>query len=212
MNISNRPFTNAQKDILRGKLEISPLGKFLQFVAGTLAGFGGGGIILFNLTYKMSHDVKLSMALGLTIGIGYIFLCWRATFPGQGTKRNARAQDLVDDKALVYSYKADDAIRVEELKDEGSHYFLHLTDGTVLFLSGNYLYEEEDENRFPCTYFEVIQAPHSKIVFDVVCKGKFLPPSKTLKPFRKKQLKKNEIPQNLEIVEIPWNQIETKYF
>ena len=46
---------------------------------------------------------------------------------------------------------------MEELEDEGVSYFLELDDGAVLFLSGQYL--DEDESPFPCTEFIVRRLP-----------------------------------------------------
>ena len=54
------------------------------------------------------------------------------------------------------------AFGVKEFEDEGLHYFLELTDGRVLVLSGQYLYDYEaisddsETNRpraFPCSEF-----------------------------------------------------------
>ena len=62
------------------------------------------------------------------------------------------------------TFRATRAFGVEEFEDEGLHYFLELTDGRVLFLSGQYLYDYEpisddpETNQprlFPSTEFTV---------------------------------------------------------
>jgi hypothetical protein len=45
---------------------------------------------------------------------------------------------------LSESFKARRAFQVEEYEDEGSHYFIELADSSVLFLTGQYLYEYEE--------------------------------------------------------------------
>ncbi len=83
------------------------------------------------------------------------------------------------------SYQARRAFQVEEFEDEGSHYYIELENGSVLFLSGQYLYEYEpgDNNKkfsqpryFPCTEFTVLRRLPDRHVIDLLRQGKVLEP------------------------------------
>ncbi len=113
--------------------------------------------------------------------------------------------------AEVLTFSAEDAIQVEELEDEASRYFFRLSDGQVLFLSGQYLYDYEEEKKFPCTEFDVVRTSDSKVVIGLDCRGTYFPASKLLPPFGPKVFENDSVPQDLEIVVVPWNQVEAVY-
>lgn len=74
------------------------------------------------------------------------------------------------------SYSARRAFMVEEFEDEGTSYFIELDDGTVLFLSGQYLYDygqddESDNTPFPCASFTVRRHRTEGYVVDIRCSG-----------------------------------------
>ncbi len=100
------------------------------------------------------------------------------------------------------SYKALRAFAVEELEDEGSHYFLELEDYRVLFLTGQYLYEYEPDERsqqprqFPCSEFTILRHRMKGFVAGVVCHGRVLNPGVPLPPFSEME----EIPNDGEII------------
>ena len=73
-------------------------------------------------------------------------------------------------------FHAKRAFQIEELEDEGSHYFIELQDGAVLFLSGQYLYDYEVPRCFPCTDFVVRRHATKGFAVDVQCSGKTLEP------------------------------------
>lgn len=79
-------------------------------------------------------------------------------------------------------YRATRAFEVEEFEDEGCHYFLELTDGRVLFLSGQYLYNYVSESdagvgrRFPCSEFAVRRHSTEGYAVDIQCGGQVLEP------------------------------------
>ena len=60
-------------------------------------------------------------------------------------------------------FTASRAFAVEEFEDEGSHYFVDLTDNRVLFLSGQYLYDyeplEDAEETFCGISMSLVQGP-----------------------------------------------------
>jgi hypothetical protein len=104
--------------------------------------------------------------------------------------------------AREHVYDVVDAIKVEEFEDEGSNYFLRLADGRVLFLSGQYLYESEDEKRFPSTRVVIVRTPGTGTFLDLRSEGGYLPPTATLPPFSKERLKRGDVPEDGELLEV----------
>jgi len=100
-------------------------------------------------------------------------------------RRRLEAQGLVEPT----DFRATRSFGVEEFEDEGLHYYLELTDGTVLFLSGQYLYDYEPDpksNRprsFPCTEFTVRRHKRDGYVVAIECRGEVLEPEVMAPPF-----------------------------
>jgi hypothetical protein len=107
------------------------------------------------------------------------------------------------------SFKARRAFQVEEFEDEGSHYFIELVDGGVLFLSGQYLYDyaeitddpELNQNRkFPCTEFTLQRHKDAGYVVNIVCAGQVLPIECVTPPFDKNAFKRGLVPEDGQVV------------
>jgi hypothetical protein len=107
------------------------------------------------------------------------------------------------------AFRATRAFGVEEFEDEGLHYFLELEDRTVLFLSGQYLYEYEpisddpELNRprsFPCTEFTVRRHKERGYVAELLCLGSVLEPEAMAPPFGKKVWQADGIPQDGRVI------------
>ena len=81
---------------------------------------------------------------------------------------------------LSQTFRAHRAFQVEEFEDEGSHYFLELEDHSVLYASGQFLYEYEpsakEPRRFPCTEFTIRRHKDEGFIVDVLCSGEVLEP------------------------------------
>ena len=110
-------------------------------------------------------------------------------------------EDLRTGLAKESTYEVVDAIRVEELEDLGSNYYLRLANDRVLFLSGQYLYELEDEKRFPCTRVRRSIAPRSGVLLNFECLGDYFPPSSTRPSFTEDQYKFRRVPDDGAILE-----------
>lgn len=95
------------------------------------------------------------------------------------------------------------AFQVEELEDEGSHYFLELEDGSVLFLSGQYLYDYEEDfagsRRFPCSQFEVRRHREEGYALEIVCRGDVMEPEALAPPFREDDYR-NDVPEDGSVI------------
>lgn len=101
------------------------------------------------------------------------------------------------------AFRATRAFGVEEFEDEGLHFFLELTDGRVLFLSGQYLYDYEPNpdtgatrRLFPCTEFTVRRHKKEGYTAEIVCGGTVLEPEMMAPSFGKKVWQRNQIPED----------------
>lgn len=92
------------------------------------------------------------------------------------------------------SYKALRAFQMEEFEDEGSHYFLELEDHSVLYLSGQFLYEYEPlkkkSRRFPCAQFTIRRHKDDGFIVDLLCSGEILEPEMIAPPLKVDELEK----------------------
>src|SRR5262245_15987616 len=119
--------------------------------------------------------------------------------------------EQLEQKNLLVSttYYAKRAFQVAEFEDEGSHYFIELTDNSVLYLSGQYLYEyepvEDDPEmncprNFPCTEFTIRSHREKKYVEDINCRGKVLEPEIIAPHYTEEDFENDRIPNDCEII------------
>lgn len=106
------------------------------------------------------------------------------------------------------AFRAIRAFAVEELEDEGMHYYLELADGSVLYLSGQYLYDHEpieddpelnQPRSFPCTEFEMLRHKEEGFVLDILCTGSVLEPETTMPPYTRADWKRG-LPEDGQII------------
>jgi hypothetical protein len=118
--------------------------------------------------------------------------------------KELQAQNLL----TVETFKARRAFQVEEFEDEGAHYFLELEDGSVLFLSGQYLYEYEPvekrhelvrQRRFPNTAFAIRRHTVKRYVVDILCTGSVIEPEVMAPAFDTDDFGTNRIPSDGQI-------------
>jgi len=123
--------------------------------------------------------------------------------------RQAMVNDFADEleahNLLVSSsYRADRAFRVDELEEEGPHYFLELEDGRILHLSGKYLYQYEpiegSPRHFPCTEFTLRSHAESGYVVDLVCGGLVIEPEVEAPPYSAEDFAQQRVPQDRAIL------------
>jgi len=117
----------------------------------------------------------------------------------------------LEQKGLLLNepFKARRAFQVEEFEDEGSHYFVELDNGSILFLSGQYLYEFEEitedpelnqNRRFPCSKFTLQKHKETGNVLNIVCGGKVIPIECVAPPFDKSAFKRGLVPEDGEVL------------
>jgi hypothetical protein len=105
------------------------------------------------------------------------------------------------------TFHATRAFGVEELEDEGLHFFLELADGRVLFLSGQYLYDYEPNpdtgtarRLFPCTDFTVRRHKKEGYVVEILCGGTVLEPEVMAPSFGEEVWRRNRVPEDGHVI------------
>ena len=122
--------------------------------------------------------------------------------------RRAKHPDLDSGVAEVTTYDARQAIKVDEFEDEGIGFYIDIGDDKVLFLQGQYLYEDDEEKRFPCTRFTITRTTHSHWVLDMECEGEYLSPVCVNPPFTDKDHKAGLAPEDGEILEAEFERLK----
>jgi len=144
------------------------------------------------------------LLLGIVVGLSVMFRMRRQ----MASFRRATARDATLPVEET-TFDVTGAIKVEEFEDEGSNYYLRLADGGVLFLSGQYLYDEEEERRFPSSKVTTVRTSGTKELLDIKCSGEYIPPSTVLPPFSKQRIKAGAIPSDGDILSIPFETLSS---
>jgi hypothetical protein len=119
--------------------------------------------------------------------------------------RRTVVNDFIDEleaRNLLVSanFRVDRAFRVDEFDKEGPHYFLELEGGSILHLSGNYLYDYEPiqgyPRRFPCTRFAVRRHAEMGYVVDLVCGGVVIEPEVEAPSFSAQHFAQRRVPED----------------
>ncbi len=153
--------------------------------------------------------------IALLVGIGCsLFLANKlANAPGTdflGRPHAAETPEQLEQDGMLRTteFRAIRAFQVEESKDEGSHFFIELSDGPVLYLAGRYLHEHEpiefdgktvQPREFPCTEFTIRRRRDDGSVVDVQCGGRVLEPEVVTPPFEEHHLH-DKPPQDGDII------------
>ena len=93
-------------------------------------------------------------------------------------------------------FSARRAFSVEEFEDEGLHFFIELSDGGILYLSGQYLY---DYARFPSTEFMISRHREAGWVADIQCRGTLIEAEELELSFSKSHFEAGLVPDDGEI-------------
>ena len=146
----------------------------------------------------------LATVAPLVILLGILVARRRKAEEPSGTLARLESQGLL----LRQRFRANRAFGVDELEDEGSHYVIELEDRSVLFLSGQYLYEVEAREsrrkprvrRFPNTEFEILRHGKELYVLDILCSGEVIEPELFAPPFSIEEYQRCEVPGDGEIL------------
>jgi hypothetical protein len=96
---------------------------------------------------------------------------------------------------------------VQELEDEGTHWFLRLRDGRVLFVSGQHLAALAEARTFPASAVEVSRSPLGRVVVGVEGDGAHLPPSAVLPPFPAGRVRAGDVPSDGDVLDVDFEAI-----
>ena len=172
----------------------------LVALGGATGVFENGPQGLIALVFTMGFLVLVAVALLL-----FNRRMPSATKSGEEHLRELEALGLLDGT----DFRATRAFGVEESEDEGLHYYLELSDGRVLFLSGQYLYnleptiDDPDLNRprrFPCSEFTIRRHAKEGYVADIQCRGVVLEPEILAPPFSENDWDANRVPEDGQII------------
>ncbi len=206
--ISFRPYTDKEKVYLRN-LASSDSGIWVSLINVVFV-FSVVFFICYAIIY-MTHLPKtpwigISAVFGLACGLSLV--TYMRLFVRKGAYYFEKvSQDLSNGKAEIRTYQILDAIKREEYEDEGIHFYLELSNGSVLFLSGQYLYEPDGSHRFPSAEVQITRAPISNIVFDFKCSGKYFAPTAILPPFSVNTIKNGLVPEDGEVLNIDFENV-----
>jgi hypothetical protein len=147
---------------------------------------------------------QLSQALPVGLALAMSTLAYRRT--GREPWREKQAADLRAELAAgvadIGTYAAQAAVRVDEFEDEGISYFVHLVDGRVLFLAGQYLYEFDEDKQFPNTAFTIVRTPLSRMVLGFEVQGSYFAPMHTREPFTDAEYRQGSVPSDGDVLEV----------
>ncbi|MFM9864060.1 MAG: hypothetical protein ACKVRO_10675 [Micropepsaceae bacterium] len=182
--------------------------------------FAAGIWIARALGVHSGSDVTWPAIAAAAAAIGFARYLYRKTLPLLSAEREAHTRDLAADTAVCAAFEVIDALRVEELEDEGSAYYLKLADGRVLFLQGQYLYEYEDgiededgnpvQARFPADRFTVERTAGSGLVLGITGLGRVIPVSGVLPPFTVDEHSAGTVPQDGDILAIDFETLRRR--
>jgi hypothetical protein len=134
----------------------------------------------------LSHDALwITPLLLFTVGLYLASSRWTG---GPSFRAKVRA-DLSRGVASVRRISACDAIEVDEREDEGHGYLIRTEDGKTVLFAGQYL-ETYIRKGFPWKSFDIIEAPESRVFFDIVAAGDRLEPSSRRPPLTWEEAKR----------------------
>lgn len=167
------------------------------------AGLGIGLLVAERVFVGSPASQAVPLALALIVGI-FVYLRmnreeWRAR------QTNELSEELAAGVAEIVRYSARNAIRVEEFEDEGLSFFVELTDGRILFLSGQYLYEADETDQFPNTTFTIVRTPRTRMVLEFDCRGDYFPPVETRAPFTDAEYQQGSVPSDGDILDLDFS-------
>ena len=140
------------------------------------------------------------------IAAGIVAYLYVARLERQPPKGPALWDDVQAGTVQVTRYDVTDALAVEEFEDEGLSYYLELTDGRVVFLMGQYLYEPVEQAQFPARRLEIVRTAVTGTVLRVTALGPHLPPTGTRRPFQTADFENDRVPEDGTILSGPLSQ------
>lgn len=184
-------------------------------LAGLFVIVGTGAAASAALTIPEEEPPVWVISLVGVVSFGVTLVLANAIFnrPGPSLRRGT-AEDFtkkLEEEGLLAAqdFEVRRAFEIREFEDEGMHYMLELTDGSVLYLNGQYLYEYElieddpefnQPRRFPCTSFTIRRHAEDGYVVDIICRGEVLEPECVAPYFEAEDFKAGLIPEDGDVI------------
>ncbi len=166
-------------------MSLSKLMNVLRLIGAGLFVFVGLGLSVVFISRFFPDALPAWIVVPLLVAGFFVFVFLAMVlFRGKGSRRisaeayAARIRRLEEDGLLLLqSFRARRAFQVDEFEDEGSHYYVELEDGAVLFLTGQYLYDYEPRGErhsetklrtFPCREFTVRRHKEKGFAVDMI--------------------------------------------
>jgi hypothetical protein len=177
-----RPFTKKERDELQGYVAWTTT--FFRAVLFVVA------LIAVGWLFRLAHTLlaKLIPAVGhpawwivplIVFSLGMFKLSGRAT-GGHAFRSKVRA-DLKRGEAAIQRIVAVDAIAIDEQEDEGPGFFIRTDDEKTILFAGQYL-DRLKTKGFPWKAFDIVEAPESRVFFQIARAGERLDPSYRRRP------------------------------
>ncbi len=182
---------------------------FIRLILAGLFCFGGlliAAVVAFDVLPKGTPPFLIALVLAaillVTVVLSLIVfnLGRRKVSPGP-TLENLEAQGLV----ISQDFQAKRAFEVDEFEDEGRSMFIELADGSVLFLTGQYLYDygieepgtvDGSTGAFPTTEFTIRRHRTQGYVLDIISRGRQLKPEFLANPFGPETYETEGVPED----------------
>jgi hypothetical protein len=191
-----RPATPAERRALLRLARPDPMWRILgaAWIAAMIFLIGIG---LAYLVTGARTGVQSAMVLGLGVA-GLLFQLYLRRMIKQASAydRESPRADLDGNQVDETTFDVVGAVEVAELEDEGKHFYLTLSDGRTVFLSGQYLYELVQSKRFPAERITVVRAPASGTVLDVRASGEHIAPREQRAAFTLDDIERGRVPQD----------------
>jgi hypothetical protein len=173
----------------------------LRLLGAGLFVFASTGVFIALLSWLFPNGPSWPVVPILLFAFFGSILAALFLFHGKWSHRRSEEEILADrlhmeQLGLLISeqYRALRAFQLEEFEDEGSQYFLELENHSVLYLSGQFLYEyeplKEKPRRFPCTQFAIRRHKENGHIVDLLCSGEILEPEIMAPPLGVDELEK----------------------
>ena len=194
-------------------MSLSKLMNVLRLIGAGLFVFVSLGLSVVFISRFFPDALPVWIVVPLLVAGFFVFVFLAMVlFRGKGPRRisaetyAARIRKLEEDGLLVLqSFRARRAFQVDEFEDEGSHYYVELEDGAVLFLTGQYLYDYEPRagrhseaklRKFPCREFTIRRHKEKGFAVDIVCQGDVIEPEALAPWFDEEDYRRQLIPDD----------------
>lgn len=211
LTIKTRPYTPAEKELITGELPPGtetyffrlPFSRNNQKQTLSLLGFIFFILISFALVKNIfAISGSGEVILIITIILVGLLLMWRVN-------RNKRKPDA--DHAEIIHVNTRRAIKKENPFSPGMAFYVDVVvanEPKTLFLWGKRLEEMDHDRIFPNTEFIVVRSSLTRQLIDCTMLGNYFPAEKTLPPFTREDLEKDQVMQDVQILDTRFDQVK----